>query len=407
VIISELFGKGQAGNIDIKTTGNITISGNNKDPLQVTQFNLSGISSTTRGIGDGGKISIETPGKLSLDSTGFIASAVDKDAQGKSQGIKINVGELNLTDFGGIVSDTLGKNPGGDIEIVAKGAINIKKSTIQASSDKSTLTLKVPGGDDILVTATGEGKAGNISISSDRLNIDGGIIVSIGSSDSGGNITLTVRDLLLLRNDSNISTTSGTDSTGGDGGNIIINSPLIVALPAGNLGGNDITADAFTGNGGKVNITSQGLFGIQSRAKGSRLTNDITASSRFGLSGSVQITTPGIDPAKDTGELPAAPNDASNQISQACGASQRDNKFYITGRGGLPPNAREPQESDALWEDARAVKAKLATTAYLPEKFAPPAIGWVFEKNGRVRLIAAQTAGEATGTRVGCSGSNK
>jgi filamentous hemagglutinin family protein len=409
VIVSDLFGKGQAGNIDVKTTGDITISGNNQDPLKVTPFNLSTISSTTRGIGDGGKISIETPGKLSLDSTGFIISGVDKDAQGKSQGIKINVGELNLTDFGGISSDTLGKNPGGDIDIVAKGSVNIKKSTIQASSNKVTSTLNVPGGNDIPVTATGEGKAGNISISSDRLNIDGGIIFSIASSDSGGNITLTVRDLLLLRNDSNISTTSGLDNTGGNGGNIIINSPLIVALPAGNGGGNDIAANAFTGNGGKVNITSQGLFGIQFRPKSSPSTNDITASSTLGQNGTVNISTPGTDPGRDSTELPNTTTDASNQISQVCSANNRQNKLTVTGRGGLPPNANDPLTSDVVWQDARAVSSQPAVSnatnnsATLP----PPAVGWVFDGKGKVTLVAAGTPGQPTGTRVVCPISNK
>ena len=403
-IVSELFGKGQAGNIDIKTTGDITISGNNKEPLKVTPFNLSAISSTTRGIGDGGKISIETPSKLSLDSTGFLASGTDKDAQGKSQGIKINVGELILTDFGGIVSDTLGKNPGGDIEIVVKGAVNIKKSTIQASSEKVTSTLTVPGGNDIPVNATGEGKAGNISISSDRLNIDGGIIGSISSSDSGGNITVTVRDLLLLRNDGNISTTSGLDSTGGNGGNIIINSPLIVALPAGNGGGNDITANAFTGNGGKVNITSQGLFGIQFRPKSSPLTNDITASSTFGQNGSVNISTPGTDPGRDSTELPNTTTDASNQISQVCSANNRQNKLTVTGRGGLPPNANDPLTSDVVWQDARATSSQPAAsnTTSNPVKLAPPAVGWVFDGKGKVTLIAAGSQGQTTTGKVVC-----
>jgi filamentous hemagglutinin family protein len=410
LIFSDLFGKGQAGNIDIKTTGDITISGNNKDPLKITPFNISAISSSTRGIGDGGKISIDTQGKLSLDSTGSIFSIVDKDAQGTSKGIKINAQQLNLTNNGSIGSSTLGKNPGGDIEIVTTGAVNIvNSSSIQSNGIKAAGTLNVPGGKDLLLSSTGEGKAGNISISSERLNLDQGIIVAIGNSDSGGNITLNLSDKLLLRNDSTISTSSGEDlgkdlgggTGGGNGGNITINSPLIVALPA-NMGGNDITANAFTGKGGKINITSQGLFGIQYRAKGSPLTNDITASSDFGLSGSVQINTPGTDPGKDKGELPAATNDASKQISQACGASQRDNKFYITGRGGLPPNASEPQESEALWSDAREVKTKPATTANLPPKYPPPAIGWVFQPDGRVRLIAAQTTVGATEPRVVC-----
>ena len=114
------------------------------------------------------------------------------------------------------------------------------------------------------------------------------------------------------------------------------------------------------------------------------------------------VSSPYLLSGKDTGALPTAPNDASNQISQTCGASQRENKFYITGRGGLPPNASEPQESEALWQDAREVKTKPATTASQPQKFAPPAIGWVFEKNGLVRLIAAQTGAIQTETSVLC-----
>ena len=411
-IVSDLFGKGQAGNIDIKTTGNITISGNNKDPLQVTPFNLSGISSNTRGIGDGGKISIETPGKLSLDSTGFIGSAINKDAQGTSQGIKINVGELNLTDFGVIGSDTLGENPGGDIEIIAKGAVNIKNSTIQANSIKFTATLNIPGGNNELVSSTGEGKAGNISISSDRLNLDGGVITSLATSDAGGNITLNLSDKLLLRNNSTISTSSGEDfgkdfgggTGGGNGGNITINSPLIVALPNVDFG-NDITANAFTGTGGNVSITSQGLFGIQFRPKGSRLTNDITASSTFGQSGSVQISTPGTDPGRDSTELPNTTTDASNQISQACSANNRQNKLTVTGRGGLPPNANDPLTSDVVWQDARAASSQPAAsnTTINPVKLAPPAVGWVFNGKGKVTLIEAGSPGQpTTGTSVVC-----
>jgi filamentous hemagglutinin family protein len=405
-IFSDLFGKGQAGNIDIMSTGDINISGNNQvADIQKVVLNSSSISSSTHGEGDAGKITIDTQGKLSLDSSASINSAVDKQAQGTSKGIKITANELNLTDLGIISSSTLGKNPAGDIDITTKGAVNIvNNSGIQTSSGKASATVKIPGSNDLSIDSTGEGKAGNISISSERLNLDRGNILSVGNSDSGGNITLNLSDKLLLRNNSLISTSSGTAKAGGNGGNITINSPLIVGLSAGKTGDNDIVANAYQGNGGKVTITSQGLFGIQSRSKESSLTNDITASSDFGLSGNVQINTPGVDPGKDTGELPAAPNDASNQISQTCGASQRDNKFYITGRGGLPPNASEPQESEALWQDARATKTKPATTANQPAQLAPPAIGWVFERDGRVRLIAAQTAGGTTKTRVVCPG---
>ncbi|MDF5714138.1 MAG: hypothetical protein PUP93_09640 [Rhizonema sp. NSF051] len=59
----------------------------------------------------------------------------------------------------------------------------------------------------------------------------------------------------MLRSNSTISTSA---STNGNGGNITITAPVIVAFPSNN----DITANAFSGNGGQVTIYTQGLFGI-------------------------------------------------------------------------------------------------------------------------------------------------
>ena len=66
--------------------------------------------------------------------------------------------------------------------------------------------------------------------------------------------------------------------TGGDGGNIDIDSDFIVAVPEEN---SDITANAFQGKGGRVQITAQGIFGTQFR-KDETAQSDTTASSRFG-----------------------------------------------------------------------------------------------------------------------------
>jgi filamentous hemagglutinin family protein len=378
-------GKGNAGNINIKINGNISISGtNDKSRLQGNEDeSLSVISSATFGEGNAGKIKIDSQGILSMTNRSGIFAAVGPEATGNSQIIEINADSLNLNNISLIQSvNDGGTGNAGSIKINTKRNVNIQTRSQIASGTK------------------GQGTTGNISISTAQLTLNYSDIGAIANSVSGGNITIGINDRLLLKNSSKISSTSGIFQGRGNGGNITINSPIIVALP----GNNDITANAYQGKGGQVNITSQGLFGIQSRPKGqaSDRSNDITASSDFNQQGTVDIKTPGIDPGKDTGELPAVPNDPSNQISQACSASQRENKFYITGRGGLPPNASEPQESEALWQDAREVKTKPATTASQPPKFAPPAIGWVFQKDGRVRLIAAQTGGGATGTKVVC-----
>ena len=404
-------GGGNAGDININTTGNLTIVGTNTPPVFNTLADIkdikgfSTISNSTYGKGNAGQIIINTQGKLSINNFGSISSTTSPfltispagtlifptdspTGSGNSLGIKIFAGDVSLKNKSSIQTISLySQGNAGNITIASPGNVDLSNnSDIQSGS------------------FFGTGQAANISISSQRLNLNKSAILSVGDSVSGGNITISNRDLLLLRNGSEISTTSDSKERNSQGGNITINSPLIVATPLN--GSNKISANANGGNGGNVKIESQGLFGIQYRPKGqeSPFTNDITASSTFGQNGNVNITTPGVDPGKDTGELPAAPNDASNQISQTCGASQQENKFYITGRGGLPPNASEPQESEALWQDAREVKTKPATTASQPQKYAPPAIGWVFQPDGRVRLIAAQTAGGATGTKAICPG---
>jgi filamentous hemagglutinin family protein len=374
-ISSQTQSKGNGGDIDIRTIGNTTIK------------QTSRVSNSSFGQGKAGKISIVTQGSLLLDR-GEIQNIIGENAVGNSRGISINTRELELTNSSNIASFTSGKGNSGDINILTTGNLTVASGDL--SNNQSSL---------ILNSSFGDGDAGSIFVKSKTITLSNGGILSESINSNGGNIDLFNTDYLLLKNDSLVTTNSDSTGQNGNGGNITINSPLIIALP----GNNDITANANQGDGGRVNITSQGLFGIQYRPTGSRSTNDITASSTFGQSGNVQINTPGVDPGKDTGELPAAPNDASRQISQTCSASQRDNKFYITGRGGLPPNASEPQESEALWQDARAAKTKPVTTASQPQKFAPPAIGWIFQKDGRVRLVAAQTAGEPTnGSSIVC-----
>ena len=381
---TQVNGKGNAGDIDIKTNGDIKILGYDSSSINPT---VSFISSSTLGQGDAGKITIDTQGKLFLVNGGNIASNIGKDAVGNSKGISISALEVELSDKSFIATTTdqtaqvNGKGKAGDINLRVKGAISF--NNISAISTNSS----------------GVGSAGNVSISANRVFLNGGGIFSQGDSTSGGNVTLAISDLLLMQNGGFLTTNSGSTQKNGNGGNITISSPLIIAVP----GDNDITANANGGTGGKIDITSQGLFGIQYRAQGSTLTNDITASSTFGQSGAVNISTPGVDPGRDSTELPKVTTDASNQISQVCGAGNRQNKLTVTGRGGLPPNANDPLTSDVVWQDARAVSSQPAISSVTtPVKFAPPAVGWVFDGKGKVTLVAAGTQGQPTGTSVVC-----
>jgi filamentous hemagglutinin family protein len=378
-------GTGNAGNIDIKTTGNLTISGTeNLVFLKSDQFfiPLTQISSFTNGRGNAGKISIDTQGSLAIANRGGIFATILGTGVGDSQGISINAGNISLTNISAIESASYAGGIGnsGNIDINSKGAIDLSNNSRISSSSQ------------------GRGAAANITIASPQFKLNNSAIFAENASATGGNIQLNLNDRLLIRNASKISTTSGSIGKNGNGGNITIDSPLIIATP----GNNDITANAYAGNGGKVNITSQGLFGIQNRLTGNDLTNDITASSTFGQSGTVNITTPGTDPGKDSTELPNVTTDASNQISQVCSAGNRQNKLTVTGRGGLPANASDALTNDVVWQDARALSSQPAVAMTTPAPLVPPAVGWVFDGSGKVTLIAAGTPGQPAGTSVVC-----
>jgi filamentous hemagglutinin family protein len=383
LIASSTLGKGDAGNIEIKTIGDISISGFTP---QLTDANSrSFISSDTSGQGNAGKITIDTQnrGKLLLSNFGDISSSVSQTGVGNANTISISAQAVDLQNRSYILSSTVGKGDAGNIII------------------DTTDALKINDGSSIATFSGGQGKAGDILLTSDRIILNKGTISSESNKATGGNLQLNTQDFLLLKNSSNITTNSFSTDRNGNGGNININSPLIIALP----GNNNIAADAVGGNGGRLDITSQGLFGIKYRPKGqeSLFTNDITSSSTFGQSGTVNISTPGTDPGKDSTVLPTVPNDASNQIAQTCNAS-RENKFIIAGRGGLPPNANDPLTSDVVWQDARAANSQptASSTTTDPNKLPPPAVGLAFDGKGKAFLIAAGNEGQPTKTTVTC-----
>ncbi|WP_334824415.1 hypothetical protein [Nostoc sp.] len=139
------------------------------------------------------------------------------------------------------------------------------------------------------------------------------------------------------------------------GGNININSRLIIALPPTGKNGSDITANAEGGSGGRVNITA-GIYGIQFRPdlKPSQSvrdrSNDITAASETGVSGTVSTSQPIVDPNRGLIKLPEDLRDSSKLIVQSCpvGGQRATSHFVITGRGGLPPNPASALSSNTL-----------------------------------------------------------
>ncbi|MEH1935817.1 MAG: S-layer family protein [Nostoc sp.] len=375
-IRTTLSGKGKAGNITIQAQ-EVAVS----DPLIDVYSKLAGgitVSVGDNSVGSGGNIAL-TADSLRLFNGGQITSSSEGQA---------NAGNINLQV----------KNI--DIQGISRPLTNgqILPSAIKASST-TTFTaglvnitadsLRVRDGAEITVSNSGTGDAGNLNINARNIFLDNG--ASLRAEVNGGSlgdISLQASDFLLLRHGSNIITNARGASTGG---NIEINAGSIVAVPKEN---SDISANAVLGQGGNIQITTQGIFGLKFRPQ---LTpdSDITASSQFGVSGTVEVNTIGVDPNSGLVQLPANVTDPSQKIATGCAGSE-GSSFVATGRGGIPENPTQQVMSDRTWSDLRDISTYRKTGEVTAQMGASPEIlvqatSWHRNAEGKVELVAAQS----------------
>jgi filamentous hemagglutinin family protein len=399
---------------------------------RITITDGSQIKTQTIEFGQPGSLVVTASDSVELSGTsadGQLFSALLSQTFGSEPAgdLTIKTGKLIVQDGAQVSADTFSQGHGGKLTVLASDSVELSgKSTLAdgrevqsglfsvASDPNKTgnignggdLTIQtgrliVRNGAGVAVTrqvsdSGNERKAGNLEIAARSIQLNRGFLSAMTQSGKGGNITLQVQDLLILRHGSQISTSAGTRNQGGDGGNIKIDTQFLVALPSED---SDISADAYTGKGGKVEIMAQDIFGTESRPKPTPQ-SDITASSKLGIDGVVKINTPDIDPSRELVALPTELVDASRLIAQNCssGGSQVASTFTVTGRGGLPDNPSETLSSNAVWTDLRpnlnlaATSSSPAIAARRSHPTAAPLVeaqGWVINDKGEVVLTAS------------------
>jgi filamentous hemagglutinin family protein len=413
----------------IGTGGDVTVQ---TDSLTITNGAL--ISSSTGGNGNGGDVRV-IANSIVLDGTvsngqfsSGVGSQVGFTATGNGGDVTVETGSLTVTNGAAVSASTFGNGDGGNVRVIAnsivldgtasnKNSSGINSGVASTGSGRGgditvqTDSLTVTDGASVSSSALGNGGAGNLDITARTIYLEGGGIVASAVSGNGANITLSVSELLLLRRSSQISTSAGLAGAGGDGGNITIAAPrgFIVGVRNEN---SDITANAFTGSGGRVNITAQGIYGLQFRPQLTAF-SDITASSTFGISGIVTLDTPDIDPSRGLQELPLDLADPSRQVLQTCsrGAGSRElGSFVVTGRGGLPQNPTDllpgslPVKPLAtLDESTSSVLSQQTSAAELNSTVPEPIIEAqkiVKTADGRIFLVAESSSSTGLGSSI-------
>ncbi|MDF5722150.1 MAG: S-layer family protein, partial [Rhizonema sp. PD37] len=265
--------KGNSGNI------NITI-----DSLSIT--NGAQLSTNTYGQGNAGNISVSTRNAL-FSGTGINGSssgafsAVQSGASGNGGGISITADQLTVEKGAQLVASTSGNGNAGNIRIDGN---EISFNGVSGNT---------PSGAFSAVASGGQGKGGNVNITTGSLSVTNGAQVSANTNTGGqgdaGSININARDTVLIdgsagnRFPSSISSAVETGAVG-NGGNLEINAQRLNIFDGAvgtvsNLGnanrnaGNlqlkanfitldtgTLTADSASGQGGNITLKANNLL---------------------------------------------------------------------------------------------------------------------------------------------------
>jgi filamentous hemagglutinin family protein len=432
-ILNSTFSDGAVGNLTVDASESVELIGgftSNKD------YFPSSLTSSTVATGKAGNLNINTSRLLVKDGAVISASSFGFSNQNSpfvtatGEGGNLTVNASNSVEIIGysilpssLSAITQGSANAGKLNITTKQLIVKDKAEISVSNN--------------FVRIINLGNAGELNIVANSILIDNqGKITSETDSANGGNINLQLRDLLLMRRNSQISTTAGIAQLGGNGGNIRINIPdgFIVAIPKEN---SDITANAFAGIGGRVEINATGILGIKPRSRDELAqllstnnpgelnpqnipTSDITAISQVNpnLNGKLNINALDVEPDRGITQLLDIPLDT--QIAQVCKPSKNGNQSeFIYSRGAVPPLPGEALRSDSPldvgWVSFGGDGAREGIPIQqnqiiqnLKSQIQTPmveATGWIVDKNGDIVLTALKA--NANGQLVGVGGSDR
>jgi large exoprotein involved in heme utilization and adhesion len=332
------------------------------------------ISTDTFSIGSAGTVAVQTDHRLiSGDDTPYI-SGINSDADFGSTGgagtMQVTAGDLQLLNGGQISSNTYSSGNAGTVQVqadrllISGASSSISSLTGLTSSGAGgavtvgAQTMQVRDGGTVSTQSNGSGVGGPITISvTENLDLYRAAIQSRTAIANGGDVTITVDHLFDLHNSS--VTTSVAEGTG-SGGNILINSPLMV------FDNSQIIANAQGGSGGNITIQAGQLIRTPN--------NVITASGS--VAGNIAIYAPNTDVAGSLVVLPETFLDASSQLHEACAArgGRPASSFIAGGRGGLSPDPGTPLVTSPfgqLLEQQTATGSPTTLTARPPQAVKP------------------------------------
>ncbi len=372
VITNSTFGSGNVGMLDINARS-------------INLDNGGIITSSTLGSGQGEVVQIEAEEQISLRGINPLSlinsniSAVSLLTGNASEELRVKTRRLEVLEGATISTDALGSGNSGSLVIEATEHIRIggvdpvlsqlpaeissavivedlvatPLTSGEASGGSGSVLLQTPRLElfdrgRVVVSNQGSGNAGNLKIQAQTVNLLGQArIAATTAVGNGGNIQLSAGRALTLRDRSDISATAGGEDNNGNGGNIFIQTPQLIAVPQEN---SDITANAANRFGGAIEIDAATVLGLSVEPR-QTFRSDITVSSGGGpqFSGTVELTQPQPQQNERLTALPSRFADQSDRLAQSCDAGR--NQLSITSRRRLTQVDPEAQTLSQQYGD--------------------------------------------------------
>ena len=284
IIGSQTSGKGNGGNLTI-TTNTLTVhdqaiiinlvsetgEGHSGDlMIRANTIKSEGIiSNISSGKGHSGDLKINST-SLKVNEDGIIGNFAN--GTGDSGNLSINTGSLEV--LGGLIGTIPDKNNN-----IKNGNIKIEANSILLVGDKDNPSQ-------ITATITGDSDAGNLTITSDKLEIKDWAVIRMRKAGSGtsGNMQINSKEIVISNNAGATVLFNGIDTThtgSKTAGDVTIKSENLLLKNGANIN----TLNSGSGDGGKLTIKATESIVVD----GSSLISNITSSE--GKGGNTIITT--------------------------------------------------------------------------------------------------------------------
>ena len=272
-------GTGNAGNIDVSLTGNLSIATGGGTPR------ATGILASTAASGNAGTVTVSAR-NITIDGQGSdltgIESAADLGSSGKAGSVEVLVpGNLSVVNGGVISTNTFSSGDAGTIKVRA-GSITIDGKGVDRPSSISSLaqlgstghagsvdvsaagSLRVSNRGAIISSTLGSGNAGSVKVSAGSIVIDesAGIFSQAGPGNTGRAGSVEVFASSVELKGSSIS----SDTFGkGNAGTVKVNADTISIDGSGSVfttGIVSLSNPGSTGNAGSVEVLATGTLSV-------------------------------------------------------------------------------------------------------------------------------------------------